>query len=119
MAWLAVGQVALFGSQLRITAGKAAEALAGLVELLLLQQRKIHRHVAAKGHGHRLDYVHQRGLGTAAGGDGQGAFDHRMAFIGQVDGDQDVLVGHLRFLHFNGHAFSMAWLLHNTGCRCE
>src|SRR3990167_4583316 len=51
LAWLAVGQVALLWCQLRVALGEVVQALAGLVELLLLQHRQVHRHITTKGHG--------------------------------------------------------------------
>jgi hypothetical protein len=70
----------------------------GLVELLLLQHRQVHRHVAAEGHGHGLDHMHRREPGVIGLGQGDSPLHHRIAFFGKVDGDQNVLVGHERLL---------------------
>jgi len=64
----------------------------------LLQHRKIHRHVTAERHGHRFDDMHQAQFGVGGAGERLRASDNRMAFFGQVDGDQYVLVGHGAFL---------------------
>ena len=58
LARLTISQVAMFGAKSGILVGKFIQTLACLVELLLLQHRQIHRHVAAKGHGHGLDDMH-------------------------------------------------------------
>ena len=60
LARLAVGQVAVFLFQMRVFENQTIKALLGLVELLLLQLGKVHRHVTPKGHGHGLDDMHQR-----------------------------------------------------------
>ncbi len=56
---LAVGQVTVFLGEFRVFHDQSLKALFGLIELLLLQLGKVHRHVAAKGHGHRFDDMHQ------------------------------------------------------------
>lgn len=94
LARLAVSQVTLLWSQLRVAFGEVVQAFAGLVELLLLQHRQVHRHIAAKGHGHGLHHVDQGQLGVAAVGQGLGALDHLAALFGQVDGNQNMGVGH-------------------------
>ncbi|MNG21533.1 hypothetical protein D3C84_1059120 [compost metagenome] len=94
LARLAVGQVRIAAVDFRVLVEQAFHALLGLVELLLLQLGQVHRHVAAKGHGHGLDNVHQGYLGTGRRGQFTGALDDRVAFFGQVDGNQYVFVGH-------------------------
>jgi len=94
LARLAVGQVAVFRGQFRVAAGEAVEAFAGLIELLLLEHRQVHRHVAAERHGHRFDDVHQGKLPATAGCQRLGAAHDRMTLVGQIDGHQDVLVRH-------------------------
>ncbi len=59
LAGLAVGQVRVAALDARILAEQAIHAFLGLIELLLLQLRQVHRHVAAKRHGHGFDDVHQ------------------------------------------------------------
>ncbi|KTC43650.1 hypothetical protein AO265_04140, partial [Pseudomonas sp. ABAC61] len=66
LAWLAIGQVAVFLGQLRVLVDQPIETLPGLVELLLLQLREIHRDVTAESHGHGLDNMHQGQLGPIA-----------------------------------------------------
>ncbi len=94
LARLAIGQVALFGEQFRVEAGEAIQAFPGLFELLLLEHREVHGDVTAKGHGHGFDDMHQRQLGLGRQGESLGAAHHRVALVGEVDGDQNVLVGH-------------------------
>ena len=96
LARLAIGQVRVAAVDVRVFVEQAVHAFLGLVELLLLQLRQVHRHVAAERHGHRLDDVYQRNLGIRRRGQRHGALDHRVAFFGQVDGDQKMFVGHER-----------------------
>ena len=95
LARLAVVEVAVVLVQLRVLGDQPLKALFGLVELLLLQLRKIHRHVAAERHRHRFDDVYQRQFGAVGLGAFTGAVDHGVAFVGQVYGDQDMFVGHV------------------------
>jgi len=94
LARLAVGQVALFRREARVAVGEAVHALAGLVELLLLQHGEVHRYVAAEGHRHGFDDMYQAEPGTRGTGQGLGAGHDRVALLGQVDRDQNMLVGH-------------------------
>ncbi|VVP52920.1 hypothetical protein PS898_05436 [Pseudomonas fluorescens] len=59
LARLAVSEVGVFLGHFRVFEDQPVQALLGLVKLLLLQLGKVHGHVAAKGHGHRFDDVHQ------------------------------------------------------------
>lgn len=59
LARLAVVQVAVVLVQLRVFGDQAFKAFLGLVELLLLQLREIHWHIAAERHRHRFDDVDQ------------------------------------------------------------
>jgi len=97
LARLAVDQVRVAAIDIRVLVVQALHAFLGLVELLLLQLRQVHRHVAAEGHGHGLDDMHQGDLGAAGQGDGLGPLDHRVAFFGQVDSDQKMFIGHVQY----------------------
>ena len=116
LAWLAVDQMALGAGDLRVGQGELVKALLGLVELLLLQLGKVHRHVTTKGHGHGLDDVYQRQFGAIGNRGFLCALDHWVALFGQVDSDQNMFVGHEAFLQ--GTAISSVWLLSSGwGCR--
>ncbi len=107
LARLPVDQVALLAAEVRIAYGEGIQAFTGLVELLLLQHRQVHRHVPTEGHGHGLDHMHHREPGLVAGGQGRRTLHHRVAFVGQVDGDQNVLIGHERLLPEGDSVFIM------------
>ena len=96
LARLPIFQMRVATRDARVLGEQPIQARLGLVELLLLQLRQIHRYIAAKGHGHGFDDVDQGDLGAGRLGEGHRALDHRIAFFGQVDRDQQVGVGHGR-----------------------
>ena len=95
---LAVGQMAVAGFYVRVFAFQRFQFFLGLIELLLLQLRQVHRDIATERHGHGFDDVHQRQLGAAGQCQCHGFFDHRIALFSEVHGYQDMFIGHGVFL---------------------
>ena len=99
LAWMAEGDLqALIGQP--VVGGKQLHALLGLLELLLLQHRQVHGHIAPVGHRKRLDHMQQRQLGVQCVGQLHGMVGNRPTFFDQVNSHQYVFVQHRHFLLF-------------------